>query len=442
MRRLLLSFGVVALVMGGGLLAGAGSASLAWARTSPYPGLDTQARAMTTIESHYVEEIDSTRLSRAAVRGMTLDLDPHSVYLDPDEYRALMDRTAGRWFGLGIEMRGHPHGVRIARVVPGSPAELGGLKEGDLIVAVDGVSVDGEPLDVISERLHGPRGEAVLLGIQRGEERLELSVVRDQVIALAVEGELVAPGKAYVHIESFRERAGVELERTLAGLAEQGGQPLTDIILDLRDNPGGLLEEAVAVADLFVGDDKLVETRGRDGRVQEAHKGSVQPGDLDARLVVLINGGSASASEIVAGALQDLERATIVGTPSFGKGSVQQVFEFEDGSALKLTVARYHLPTGRTFDRGAGVTPDIEVHLDGELSGAADRLRAALADARVSADTVPEPVWERVEADLALLQELSADLPEPEIHWTGGVTARIADDPQLKAAWELVQQGG
>ncbi|RME22225.1 MAG: S41 family peptidase, partial [Deltaproteobacteria bacterium] len=363
MKRLLVSFGAVSLSLAGGLLSGSTAVAVAQEHDGgAYRALDTLARAMTTIEARYVEAVDLTALSHAAIEGMAAHLDPHSVFLDPDEFAHLQERTSGRWFGIGVELVIDPRGARIQRVIAGGPADLAGVHRGDLLVGVDGHDLDGLDMDEITALLAGPRGEPVRLdlvpaGTEGAPARVE--VVRDQVIEPAVESDELAPGVAYVHLDSFRERAAVELERDLRAFGED--RPLRAVVLDLRGNPGGLLEEAVGVVDLFVGSGTIVETRGRDGEQVEVHRAHDSDDDIDARLVVLVDGGSASASEIVAGALQDLGRATIVGSPTYGKGSVQQVYEFEDGSALKLTVARYQLPSGRTLSLHEGIQPDVVV---------------------------------------------------------------------------------
>lgn len=433
MKHTLLSFGAVSLAFSGGLLSGAslvGSARAAGG--GPYAALDTLARAMTTIEGQYVEAVEPRALVDAAVRGMAESLDPHSVFLDPDAWRSLQDRNEGRWFGVGVEIRPDPLGARIGRVVPGGPADLAGVQPADLLVAIDGQELAGRSLEQVGQGLEGERGAPVRLGLLRGQERLERTVVRDQVVAPVVDAALLAPGQGYARIEHFRQRTAAELAQALVALEEQGGRPLEGLVLDLRDNPGGLLEEAVAVVDLFADEGLIVETRGRDGQVVEAHAARPSPGDRDLALVVLVNGMSASASEIVAGSLQELGRAAVVGTPSFGKGSVQQVYEFEDGSALKLTVARYHLASGRSFTPGEGVEPDLVVPLDQAPAAARARLEQAL-------DRLPPAEAQALHADLARVAEGNDDAHAADVPWEGSLAERLAIDPQLRAAWDRVR---
>ncbi len=441
MKRLVLSFGAVSLALGGGLLSGSAAVAVARAQDDDaYTGLDTLARAMTTIEAHYVEPVDLVELSHAAVKGMTVDLDRHSIFLEPDEFAHLKERTSGRWFGIGVELGIDPRGALIQRVVEGGPAALAGVQRGDVLVGVDDHDLAGLDMDDVITLLDGPRGEPVELLVRRGDDEQRISVVRDQVIAPVVDGGLLGPGVAYVHLDSFRQRAAVELERSLRELGADA--PLTAVVLDLRGNPGGLLEEAVAIVDLFVHEGAIVETHGRGGEVVEAHEAHDSRGDLDVRLVVLVDGGSASASEIVAGALQDLGRATIVGSPSYGKGSVQQVYEFEDGSALKLTVARYHLPSGRTLQLHEGIEPDVAVDRGGGGGRQlADDLRQALAAAGVDADHLGAEQWAPIGAELARVEELTPDHPDAPLDWDPPLDERIASDPQLAAAWDLVRSG-
>jgi len=408
MKRLLTSFGAVSVAFCGGLLAGTTLVGGAWARErDPYPSLDTLARAMATIEGQYVDPVPPDDLVHAAIRGMAHSLDAHTLFLSPDEWKEMQERNEGRWFGVGVELRPGEDGVRITRVVAGGPADLGGVKAGDLLVSIEDQPVDAHDMGAVSHLLGGERGQPVRLGLLRGTEPVECTVVRDQVIEAAIDASLLSPGIGYAHIDHFRQRAAPELAQALDHMEKAGGRPLDGLVLDLRENPGGLLDQAVEVVDLFVGAGPVVQTRGRDGKVVDDLHSHDNASDRRLALAVLIDGGSASASEIVAGALQDLGRATIVGSPSYGKGSVQQVYEFEDGSALKLTVARYYLPSGRTFDEGAGVQPDLGVALAAAAGGA-------------DADRVHD---------------------DPDIPWEGSPEERLRADPQLHAAWQALQPG-
>ncbi|NOY26841.1 MAG: S41 family peptidase [Oligoflexia bacterium] len=438
MKHTIASFAAVAVACALGLAGGSSVVNSAWAQgRNPYQALDTLARAMTVIDAYHIVAVPPDRLIHAAIRGMADSLDRHTVYLSPDEWQALQERNEGRWFGIGIELYPQPEGVRISSVVEGGPAALAGVHSGDILVSVDGQTLDGLDFKDVAEIMIGETGTPVRLGLLRGQDTLEISVVRDQVIAPVVHAELLAPGQGYVRIDHFRQRTAAELVSALGKLEEEGHRPLDGLILDLRGNPGGLLEEAVATIDLFVDHGLIVETRNRQGDQVEAHSAQIGSSllkeDIDARLVVLIDGGSASASEIVAGALQDLGRAEIVGSPSYGKGSVQQIYEFEDGSALKLTVARYYLASGRTFDTGKGVIPDLLVPREDDLLIARRQIEDALA-------SLPPDQATGLKTDLELIVAHSpADPMESPVPRAGTISERLALDPQLRTAWQQLR---
>jgi carboxyl-terminal processing protease len=430
MKKSMQAFGMVAAAFAGGLLTGSGIVRSAWASaTDAYSGLNTLARAMTTIESSYVEELQTLELVHSAVRGMVDDLDPHSVWLPPEEYQRLQERADGRYLGIGIELgaMGDASPV-IDRVLPRGPAALAGIQPGDVLLAVDGDSVAPLSPEDVLERLNGPLGASVQLTLRRGEEEITLTVVRDEVLEISVEGELLEPGWGYLRLKHFSRRAAAETEIALVNLERDAA--LQGIVLDLRDNPGGLITEAVELVDLFVGEGLIVQTRGREAGQIEAFQATAAAADrLSLPLVVLVNGGSASASELVAGALQDIGRATVIGVRTYGKGSMQHVYEFEDGSALKLTVARYYLPGGETITPGVGVTPDLLV----PLRAASDQ-RSELT-AEVEGLVMPDEQRRR-------LMELIESLPEHDTAaatspiWSGSLSERMMSDLQLQAAWQ------
>jgi len=424
-------------VFGGGLYAGASVIGASYAAgASPYASLDTFARAISHIERHYVEAFEPSELVYRSLDGLADSLDDHTLFLDPDAYRQLLEDSAGAYSGIGVEVRPHARGgLEIVDVVPGGPAAVAGVQVADRIVAVDGEDVVALPFRDAVERVRGPRGQPVLLEIDREDApaRLELSVVRDEVHTLAARGELVEPGLGYVRLEQFRRHAGEEFEAALAQLQEE--TPLSGLVLDLRDNPGGLLEEAVTVVDALIAEGTIVTTEGRSAGASETHAATAASSDLlDARVVVLVDGTSASAAEIVAGALQDHGRATILGQPTYGKGSVQSVFEYQDRSALRLTVARYHLPSGRSIEEDGGVVPDVVQSLAAPASDAAARLRARLQDL----EGIDEPQRQEL---LHLLQSLevapSAEAGPPR--FSGPALDRAETDLQLRAALALAR---
>lgn len=416
------AFLIVGTAFSAGLLGGMTTtlAAAAKAAENPYDGLDTLARALTTIEMHFVEERPTRQLVDGAIRGMVGELDPHSTYLDPEAYDEMRTDTEGEVIGIGVVMVPRDGRVLVARVISGGPAALAGIQAGDFLVGIAGQAPSS--VEQASALLSGPRGEPVEIVVQRGAKELTMRPVRDRIVDPGVWSDR-RDDVAYVRIERFRRGVASGVADQLTELEEQG--PLSAVVLDVRDNPGGLLEEAVGVVDLFVSQGLVVSTQDR-GATVESRAASADPTDRAQRLVVLVNESSASAAEIVAGAIQLLGRGTIVGTTSYGKGSVQQLFEFEDASALKLTVARYTLLDGTIID-GAGVTPDISVAPTTEDGGEALRTRLA----GLAIDEA-----ERSEL-LAMVDALADDAPRGAvIDWTGSLETRLAQDPQLKAAWQ------
>ncbi len=353
----------------------------------PYAHLETFADALVFIQQSYVDELEVDELIHFAIRGMTLDLDLPSTYMSADDYARFRDDTIGRYYGVGIITFADDGAIAIDKVFEDSPADRSGLLAGDRIVAIDGEAVTTENIDQMMNRIKGPRGSLVRLEIRRDEldSPLEIEVARDRIRTPSVEVQRLPRDLAWIRILQFQEKTGREVRRALASL-ERGDDELRGLVLDLRTNPGGFLDEAAEVADVFLDEGTIVTTRGR--AVGETTEVAHQPGTRgNLPVVVLQNGGTASAAEIVAGALQDHGRATIVGTTSFGKGSVQTTYEFSDGSALKLTIARYYTPSGRSIE-GTGIDPDLFVENTEEDPD---------ADAPSSADGEPDlsdmPPW-------------------------------------------------
>jgi carboxyl-terminal processing protease len=427
-RAFLLTF----TVFSGGLAAGhAAMVQAAEGGADPYEGLGTLARAMTQIQVHYVEELSTAQLSQAAIKGMADSLDPRTNYFDPETYRRLRQDTEGNQSGVGVLVNpAEGGGLLVTELVPGGPAELAGVRVGDVVIGVDTHDVRALELTEAVALVRGPRGSAVTLVVQRGGEQLSLDVVRDEILQPSVSAELVQPGVGYLRIEQFRRRSGQEFLDELKRLEAMDGGSLDALVLDLRNNPGGLLEQAVVVVDHFVEEGLIVETQGRSGKASDdRYDATVSDTDGQTRLVVLIDGMSASASEIVAGALQDHGRALLVGQPSYGKGSVQAYFEYEDESALALTIGHYTLPSGRQLHRDTPITPDHLVELPGPEAPVAE-LRAALEQAQLS------------EPERAALLEIAERLPAPRAEpgspvFRGSVRERIDRDPQLARAVEL-----
>jgi carboxyl-terminal processing protease len=315
------------------------------------------------VRSNYVEPVTNKQLVEGAIKGMLSSLDPHSSYMDAKEYREMMVQTRGEFGGLGMQVTLENGLVKIISPIDDTPASRAGLKPGDLIVAIDDAPVTDMTLSDAVEKLRGTIGTQVKLTIRReGVDAFEVKLTRADIKVEPVKSHMEGSDIGYVRITNFSERTGNALEAAIKSLRSQAGDKLAGIVLDLRNNPGGLLDQAVTVSNDFLDDGEIVSIRGR--RSQDNRRFEAQPNrDLVRGLpmVVLINGGSASASEIVAGALQDHHRAVLLGTRSFGKGSVQTVLPVkESGGAIRLTTALYFTPSGRSI-QATGIQPDVVV---------------------------------------------------------------------------------
>jgi carboxyl-terminal processing protease len=326
-----------------------------------YKKLKTLTDVMDFIDKEYVDKVDNSKLIDKAIQGMVQSLDPHSAFLPPEAFEELQVDTEGEFGGIGIEITMQKGVLTVISPIEGTPAYEAGIQAGDHIVKVNGESTQGMMLWEAVKKMRGEKGTHVHLTIVREGEKepLEFNLIRAIIPIDSVHHALLKPGYGYVWITSFRQKTSQELEEALEALQSSGKAPLKGLVLDLRYNPGGLLDQAVKVADLFLHKGIIVSIKGRTHTVKEfkAHSSKTEP---DFPMVVLINGGSASASEIVAGALQDQKRALLLGTTSFGKGSVQTVERLPDGYGLKLTIARYYTPSGRCI-QAEGIKPDIVV---------------------------------------------------------------------------------
>jgi len=331
------------------------------ASTATYEQLEQFARVLSYVENNYVERVDGRKLMQGAIKGMLETLDPHTVFMPPEVFKEMKIDTSGEFGGLGIEVVRKGDRVTVVAAIEDTPASRAGIKAGDEIVRIDGVNTQGVDLGEVLRRMRGPAGQRVLLTIMREgfNAPRELAIIRDHIRIISVEGALYG-GIAHVKVKNFQDRTDQYLRKELERLRKLNGQELRGVVLDLRNNPGGLLDQAVGVSDVFLpGGLTVVSTRGRNAAPVEERSRN-RDTEPDYPVVVLVNGGSASASEIVAGALQDHGRAVIMGTQTFGKGSVQTVIELEDGSGLKLTIARYYTPSGRSIQE-KGITPDYLV---------------------------------------------------------------------------------
>jgi carboxyl-terminal processing protease len=365
-----------------------------------YAALDTFAEALAYIASSYVDEVDERTLLHAAVRGMVEDLDPHSAFLPPHRYQRLRQDTDGEFGGVGLTL-GEPPDDRdpawpvVEALVRGSPADRAGMKEGDRVVAIAGTdTASGRlPARAWHSRLRGRAGTRVTVRFHRDgwDAPREVALVREQVKIPTVTSALLGGRISYVKVGRFQEASAGDLAAALADLRERSGGSVRALILDLRGNPGGLLDRAVAIADLFLDGGVIVTVAGRAGIITEQHTAHAHGSWTGFPMMVLVDQASASAAEIVAGALQDHGRAEIAGLRTYGKGSVQTFLDLADGSGLKLTTARYLTPSGRSLE-GAGIDPDIDIEAfepevitagpeePGEAAGDPTRTSARLPD--------------------------------------------------------------
>ena len=327
-----------------------------------YKQLELFANVLERIRANYVEEVSDEDLIKAAINGMLSSLDPHSSYLDEDDRKRLDVDTKGEFGGLGIEVTMEGGYVKVVSPIDDTPAARAGLQPNDLIIALDGKSVRGMALADAVERMRGKVGEKLVLTIRRGDEApFDVDVVRDVIKVSPVRSRVEGGGNiGYVRITSFNRQTEENLASAVEKIRAEIGDDIKGFILDLRNNPGGLLDQAIAVSDAFLNQGEIVSTRGRNK--DEAQRYNARPGDIldGLPLVVLINGGSASASEIVAGALHDHGRAILVGQRSFGKGSVQTVQRVPGHGAIRMTIARYYTPSGTSI-QAKGIEPDIDV---------------------------------------------------------------------------------
>ena len=354
---------------------------------STYENLDLFGDIFERIRSSYVEEIDEEKLIESAISGMLSSLDPHSSYMAPEDFSTMQVQTRGEFGGLGIEVTQENGFIKVVSPIDDTPAANAGIEAGDFITKVDGESTLGKTLDEAVDKMRGPVGSEIIITVVREgvDEPFDVSIIRDTIEIKAVKAR--TEGKTIVlRVSSFTSKTYPNLKDSLEKEIKAAGglENINGVIVDLRNNPGGLLNQAIRVSDAFLESGEIVSTRGR--AAGDAERYNATPGDLTngKPVVVLINGGSASASEIVAGALQDHHRAIIVGTKSFGKGSVQTIIPLSsDGAAMRLTTARYYTPSGRSI-QSLGVSPDI------------------LVKQRVRSDEDPEKDqnFQRFEADL------------------------------------------
>lgn len=410
--------GIVAGVIATTQIAGPLLAQESAKSSNVYEQLDLFGDIFERIRAQYVEEVEAGELIEAAIDGMLTSLDPHSSYLSPDDAAQMRVQTRGEFGGLGIEVTQEEGFVKVVSPIDGTPADEAGVEAGDFITHVDGDSVLGLTLDEAVDMMRGPVGSEILITIVReGEtEPFDISIIRDTIKLTAVrtrtQGDTVV-----LRVTTFNDQTYTNLQSGLKEQIETAGgiDNINGIVVDLRNNPGGLLTQAIRVSDAFLEEGEIVSTRGRN--IQDGERFNATAGDLaeGKPIVVLINGGSASASEIVAGALQDHRRAIVVGTKSFGKGSVQTVMPLRGDGAMRLTTARYYTPSGRSI-QSLGVSPDIVVEQPRRQPDTEDEEESTPRSSRSEADlrgslnndSLTEDEIKQIEADRAKAEAAAA----------------------------------
>ena len=372
------------------------------------------------VRSEYVEDVSDEQLIEAAVNGMLSALDPHSSYLSPKNFREMQTQTRGEFGGLGIEVTMENGFVKVVSPIDDTPAFRAGLKSGDLITHLDGEPVQGLTLSEAVEKMRGKVGSDLKLTVRRENlDPFDVTVTRDIIKIRSVRSRMESGDIAYVRITSFSEQTTSGVEQSIKSLRKKAKGKLTGIIIDLRNNPGGLLDQSVKVSDAFLDRGEIVSTRSR--RPEESRRFNAKAGDITDGLpiVVMVNGGSASASEIVAGALQDHRRAIVLGTRTFGKGSVQTIIPLSGNGAIRLTTARYYTPSGRSI-QAKGIEPDIVVE-------------------QVKVEKITRPGVKREEDLRGRLDNPSDNQVKPDTERLVKKTDKPAEDYQLSRALDLLR---
>jgi carboxyl-terminal processing protease len=329
--------------------------------TSPYNPFDQLSWVLVLVENHYVDPAQRTKIVEGAIKGMVAELDPHSAYMDPKEYALFQSDTEGKFGGIGVEVDFRDERVTVLAPMEGSPAEKAGMRGGDEIVAIEGKPIRGERLDKIITMMRGPEGSHVRITLRRAgqTEPLQLDLVREVIHVSSVVGKRLEGDIGYVRLRQFQAGTHEELLRVTGKLRAESPKPLRGVLLDMRNNPGGLVDEAEAIADELLDSGTIYSVRHR-GKVIDEVKASSGGALAQLPIVTLVNEYSASSAELVAGALQDNKRATVVGATTFGKGSVQTIFDLPGGAGMRLTTMRYYTPSGRSI-QAQGVLPDLVV---------------------------------------------------------------------------------
>lgn len=403
--------------------------------SNTYQQLNLFGDVFERVRAKYVDEVTDEKLIQYAVNGMLMNLDPHSSYMDEKEFGDMQVQTRGEFGGLGIEVTMENGLIKVVSPIFDTPAYRAGVQSGDYITNLDGEAIVGLSLNEAVDKMRGKVGTPIKLTIRREglAEALEITLVRDVIKIESVKFEMIGKDIGYIRITTFNQNSDAGVKKAIADFMSKKDVKLSGIVLDMRNNPGGLLDQAIAVSDLFLEKGEIVSTRGR--HAQDTERDNATPGDITNGLpmIVLVNGGSASASEIVSGALQDHHRAIVVGTQSFGKGSVQTVIPLPGHGAMRLTTARYYTPSGRSI-QAKGITPDIEIEqakietIKSERIAESD-LRGALDNKKPEKVITPTPESGPAEPD----KDAKAKKDDPK------KLTDLVEDYQLARAVDLVR---
>jgi carboxyl-terminal processing protease len=438
-RVLRVVFFAICAFVGGACASVLGGAQRGARGDAPYAAVEQLGRVLVEVENEYVDPVDRAKLVDGAIKGMVAELDPHSSYMPPEEFRAFESDTEGQFGGIGIEVEMRNEQLVVLSPIEGSPADRAGIKSGDVIVSVDGRDARSQPLDKLVKHLRGALGAHVKIGIRRPgvADLLSFDLVREVIHVPSVSSKLLADRIAYVRLKQFQERTHDELLDAAAKLRARAGGKLQGVVLDLRGDPGGLVDQAADVADEFL-DGGVIYTARHRGRIVDEVSARSGGAFVSEPCVVLVNQYTASASELVAGALQDHKRASVVGEPTFGKGSVQAIVSLPGGAGMRLTVSRYYTPSGHAI-QADGVHPDVSVELkkvDGSVSYREKDLEGHLAPEPRGAPTVPP------KGVVVVSNDAGAADSEP----AASIARNVPDDPEkgsdvvLKVGWEVLHR--